>query len=142
MDREKILFRGKSAEDGAWFTGQLLHFKSPVSNKELNVIVEGCEWDNSNEWFNIGRRAKVVPETVGQYIGLKDRQGKPIFEGDIVKVDLRDDVFLVKYDENDAIWFLSNCNDNLSFLENISNYNCAVIGNVYDNPELLPEYLR
>ena len=72
MDREKILFRGKSAENGEWFTGQLLHFKSPVSEKELNVVVEGCEWDDSNEWFNIGRRAKVVPETVGQYIGLND----------------------------------------------------------------------
>ena len=142
MDREKILFRGKSVEDGEWFTGQLLHFKSPVSEKELNVIVEGCEWDESNEWFNIGRRAKVVPETVGQYIGLNDRQDKPIFEGDIVEVDMRDDVFLVKYDEDDAIWFVSNCNDNLSFRENISNYNCVVIGNIYDNPELLPDYLR
>ena len=142
MDREKILFRGKSAENGEWFTGQLLHFKSPVSEKELNVIVEGCEWDDSNEWFSIGRRAKVVPETVGQYIGLNDRQDKPIFEGDIVEVDMRDDVFLVKYDEDDAIWFVSNCNDNLSFRENISNYNCVVIGNIYDDPELLPDYLR
>lgn len=142
MDREKILFRGKSAENGGWFTGQLLHFKSLVSEKELNVIVEGGEWDDSNEWFNIGRRAKVVPETVGQYIGLNDKQDKPIFEGDIVEVDMRDDVFLVKYDEDDAIWFVSNCNDNLSFRENISNYNCVVIGNIYDNPELLPDYLR
>ena len=138
----EILFRGKSVEDGKWFTGQLLHFKSLVSEKELNVIVEGCEWDDSNEWFNIGRRAKVVPETVGQYIELNDKQDKPIFEGDIVEVDMRDDVFLVKYDEDNAIWFISNCNDNLSFRENISNYNCVVIGNIYDNPELLPDYLR
>lgn len=142
MDREKILFRGKSAENGEWFIGQLLHFKSHVSEKELNVIVEGCEWDDSNEWFNIGRRAKVVPETVGQYIGLNDRQDKPIFEGDIVEVGVRDDVFLVKYDVDDAIWFVSNCNDNLTFREDISSYSCIVIGNIYDNPELLPEHLR
>lgn len=142
MDREKILFRGKSAEDGKWFTGQLLHFKSPVSEKELNVIVEGCEWDDSNEWFNIGRRAKVVPETVGQYIGLNDRCDEPIFEGDIVKLINRDDTFLVKYDVDDAIWLASNCNDNLTFREDISNYSCIVIGNIYDNPELLPEHLR
>ena len=103
MDREKILFRGKSAEDGEWFTGQLLHFKSPVSKKELNVIVEGCEWDDSNEWFNIGRRANVVPETVGQYIGLNDMQDKPIFEGDIVEVNGEELPFLIEYDEQDAI---------------------------------------
>lgn len=138
MNRE-ILFRGKSAEDGEWFTGQLLHFKSPVSEKELNVIVEGCEWDDSNEWFNIGRRAKVVPETVGQYIGLNDMQDKPIFEGDIVEVDGEEFPFLIEYDEQDAIWIaISRC-EVLSFCNNITGYDCTIIGNLYDNPNLLPE---
>lgn len=139
MDREKILFRGKSAEDGEWFTGQLLHFKSPVSEKELNVVVEGCEWDDSNEWFNIGRRAKVVPETVGQYIGLNDRQDKPIFEGDIVEVDGEEVPFLIKYDAQDAIWLATNRYDILSFRDNITGDDCTVIGNIRDNPEFLSE---
>lgn len=139
MDREKILFRGKSAEDGEWFTGQLLHFKSPVSEKELNVIVEGCEWDDSNEWFNIGRRAKVVPKTVGQYIGLNDRQNRPIFEGDIVEVDEEEVPFLISYDAQDAIWLATNRYDILSFRDNITGDDCAVIGNVHDNPEFLSE---
>ena len=136
MDREKILFRGKSTEDGEWFTGQLLHFKSPVSKKELNVIVEGCEWDDSNEWFNIGRRAKIVPETVGQYLGLKDRQGKPIFEGDIVEVDGEEFPFLIEYDEQDAIWLATNRYDTLSFHDNIADNDCTIISNIYDNPNL------
>lgn len=137
MDREKILFRGKSAEDGEWFTGQLLHFKSPVSEKELNVIVEGCEWDDSNEWFNIGRRAKVVPETVGQYIGLNDKQDKPIFEGDIVEVDGEEFPFLIEYDEQDAIWLATNHYGILSFHDNITGDDCTIIGNICDNPNLL-----
>ena len=139
MDREKILFRGKSAEDGEWFTGQLLHFKSPVSKKELNVIVEGCEWDDSNEWFNIGRRAKVVPETVGQYIGLNDRQDKPIFEGDIVEVNGEEFPFLIEYDEQDAIWLVANRYGILSFRDNITGDDCTIIGNICDNPNLLSE---
>lgn len=139
MDREKILFRGKSAEDGEWFTGQLLHFKSPVSEKELNVIVESCEWDDSNEWFNIGRRAKVIPETVGRYIGLNDRQDKPIFEGDIVEVDGEEFPFLIEYDAQDVIWLATNRYDILSFRDNITGDDCAVIGNIHDNPNLLSE---
>ena len=139
MDREKILFRGKSAEDGEWFTGQLLHFKSPVSKKELNVIVEGCEWDDSNEWFNIGRRAKVVPETVGQYIRLNDRQDKPIFEGDIVEVNGEEFPFLIEYDEQDATWLATNRYGTLSFRDNITGDDCTIIGNIYDNPNLLSE---
>lgn len=139
MDREKILFRGKSAENGEWFTGQLLHFKSPVSEKELNVIVEGCEWDDSNEWFNIGRRAKVVPKTVGQYIGLSDRQDKPIFEGDIVEVDGEELPFLIEYDEQDAIWLATNRYEILSFCNNITGDDCTIIGNICDNSDLLSE---
>lgn len=139
MDREKILFRGKSAENGEWFTGQLLHFKSPVSEKELNVIVEGCEWDDSNEWFNIGRRAKVVPETVGQYIGLNDKQDKPIFEGDIVEVDGEEFPSLIEYDEQDAIWLVTNRYGVLSFRDNIVSDDCTIIGNICDNPNLLSE---
>ena len=131
----EILFRGKSAEDGKWFTGQLLHFKSPVSEKELNVVVEGCEWDDSNEWFNIGRRAKVVPETVGLFTGLIDKNGKKIFEGDIITMQ--------KYGKGkhkSLVYF-----KNGKFAVDGSNYtfkdicprNMEIIGNIHDNPELL-----
>ena len=137
----EILFRGKSAKDGKWFTGQLLHFKSPVSEKELNIIVEGCEWDDSNEWFNIGRRTKVVSETVGQYTGLTDKNGKKIFEGDIIDTPDR----LVK-----VVWFEGNAQFDLHFIRYtnevaITNFKgihmrdlkeYEVIGNIYDNPEL------
>lgn len=138
----EILFRGKSAKDGKWFTGQLLHFKSPVSEKELNIIVEGCEWDDSNEWFNIGKRTKVVPSTVGQYTGLTDKNGKKIFEGDIIDTPDR----LVK-----VVWFADNAQFDLHFIrykDDVTTTNFKgihmrdlkeyeVIGNIHDNSELL-----
>ena len=133
----EILFRGKSVEDGKWFIGQLLHFKSPVSEKELNVIVEGCEWDDSDEWFNIGRRAKVIPETVGQYTGFTDKNGKKIFEGDIIR----------KTNEGrHPKIFTANIHTDFRVNEEVHYGPCEhfkesceyeIIGNIHDNPELL-----
>ena len=138
----EILFRGKSVEDGKWFTGQLLHFKSPVSEKELNLIVEGCEWDDFNEWCNIGRRAKVVPETVGQFTGFTDKNGKRIFEGDIIRktnegrypkiftANIRTD-----FHENEKVHYgpCEYCTESCEY---------EIIGNIHDNPELLKEKLK
>ena len=133
----EILFRGKSTEDGKWFTGQLLRFKSPVSEKELDIVIEGCELDDSNEWLHIGRRAKVVPETVGQYTGLTDKNGKKIFEGDIIRktnkgrhpeiftANIRTDFHL-----HEKVYYgpCEYCTESCEY---------EIIGNIHDNPELL-----
>ena len=128
----EILFRGKSAKDGKWFTGQLLHFKSPVSEKELNIIVEGCEWDDSNEWFNIGRRTKVVPETVGQYTGFDDKNGKKVFEGDILKAE-------IWWEQGGCYPHTETRFIEATFPNMYKNHfeKFEVVGNIYDNPELL-----
>ena len=133
----EILFRGKSAKDGEWFTGQLLRFKSPVSEKELNIIVEGCEWEDSDEWFNIFKMAKVVPETVGQFTGFTDKNGKRIFEGDIIRKTNKG-----RYPEI----FTANIHTDFRANEKvhygpfeycIESCEYEIIGNIHDNPELL-----
>ena len=152
----EILFRGKSIEDGKWFIGQLLHFKSPVSEKELNVVVEGCEWDDSNEWFNIGRRAKVIPETVGQYTGLTDKNGNKIFEGDMIKpFDDEIDKMVVEFRHGQFLLCLYGERGYMAEYgwEESGNYGCfeeeplssygdeiEVIGNIHDNTELLKRW--
>lgn len=128
---KEILFRGKQFDSDEWIEGQLLYFKSNVSMDELTIIVKSCEWDNLQEWLNLGKRARVEPKTVGQYTGLTDIDGKKIFEGDII--ELLSNTYRVYWDKSEACYQLAN--------SDYSFYKCAsrskVIGNIYDNPELL-----
>lgn len=68
--RREILFRGRSCADGEWVEGGYF---------ELHGIVYIC-WVGAQDWGMV----KVMPETVGQYVGKKDAEGRMIFDGDII----------------------------------------------------------
>lgn len=132
----EILFRGKT-DKGEWVYGQLLYFKASVGTDELAIIVESCEWDNSNEWFNLGKRANVIPETVGQYTGFTANDTK-IFDGDICKSS--DGVFVVRWNKDKCAFvmnFFDYPNEELYMEEMLDD--TEVIGNIYDNAELIGE---
>ena len=128
----EILFRGKIVDNGEWIEGQLLHFKSSVGRGELAVIVAGCEWNNANEWFNLGKRAKVIPETVGQYTGLTDKNGKKIFEGDIV--NFSDSLYYIVFADG---CFRICRNGKYSYTLHNLHSAFEIVGNIHDNPELV-----
>jgi len=83
---------------------------------------------------------EVIPETVGEYTGLTDKNGKKIFEGDIVKHHVQGDILVnlgvVNWDEENARWAYKLNTMNPCFALYDPNA-FEVIGNIHNNPELL-----
>lgn len=148
----EILFRGKRVDNGEWVKGSPKIFN--LTRCSIAIIIDTIltcvDIEASRGYCSI---THVMPETVGQYTGLTDKNGQKIFEGDIVKTDDKNhDIFGVcKYntdpDENTNIGFhveWINDNSNLwnDWLRRDLGYwrdKIIVIGNIHDNPELIKE---
>lgn len=120
----EILFRGKSVTDGRWVFGNLSNYGDyrAITTTRGFSIIDSCE---------------VIPETVGQYTGLKDLHGTRIFEGDVVKSIAA--WYVVEF-ENGGYGLRLFGKGKLIPIMGHGNFNeneVEVIGTVYDNQELL-----
>ena len=134
----EILFRGKCVDAyaaGEWAYGF-------YTNEEYNEVYETpCSEVKDHYIENQDDTIRVAPETIGQYTGLKDKNGKRIFEGDIVTIpDTKKQGLpaVVWYDKRMAQFTVRRIGyQPLTLWEAYEIY--EVIGNVHDNPELLEE---
>ena len=129
----EILFRGKN-EAGIWHYGAYL----PYESGEVAILESFSKY--GYEAVELSRRCKVIPETVGQYTGLTDKNGKKIFEGDIVTTPYYGIEFQTVEWVKTSCGFepFSDSNLNCGHCGGgvVPNF-CEVVGNIYDNPELL-----
>ena len=150
MKQREIKFRAKRIDNGEWVFGYGVilgeHYDIKTDDeREASIFVNFDKVSGLNYQL-----VEVDPKTVGQYTGLKDKNGKEIFEGDLVGNFYRDPMFKAfKVEMWEGKWVFRNKDDE----GNLSNWDLfnhckeiEVIGNVYEgvlskyeNPELLKQ---
>ena len=157
----EILFRGKRLDNGEWVEGSFLRDGEAhrlVRQEGLPFsdcyIVPKTERDNVRTYLSQGILLGVIayhvdPSTIGQYTGLTDKNGKRIFEGDVVAQSWYD--FYEPADDSfgEVVFYVADCSFSVLDLNKneimsighgrACHYEVEIIGNIHDNPELLEE---
>jgi uncharacterized phage protein (TIGR01671 family) len=159
MKRE-IIFRGKRVDNGEWVYGDRCR---SVHNNSICIMPKPFfatrDFGEEDEFGSaviedsmaIGGWYSVDPETVGQYIGIKDDTNKHIYEGDFVLFETEDSDVLIgvaSFDHGEDEWWsgfvMNKCRDaSEEFFDEHGNCNIQpfngpkVVGNIFDNPELI-----
>lgn len=122
------LYCGKRVDNGKWVEGYYFHdIDKRIVTTEADYIIGFLYKDDT-----IMQNIEVVPETVGEYTGLTDKNGVKIFEGDIVEADGYREV--VKF-ENGCFYPMGAYIARTGYEYDPDEY--EVVGNIHDNPELL-----
>lgn len=125
----EVLYKAKRIDNGEWVIGNLF-----IEGNRAEIVRGTCN--------GVGiEGVDVNSETICQYIGLKDKNGNKIFENDICLIndgilDYKDGYFLIEWHDNDAQFTLLG-NRFLVNFGNVRSFDCEVVGNKFDNPELL-----
>ena len=129
----EIKFRGRSKLTGKWAYG---YYSVRASEHFISFM------NNNHQWQDV----EVIPKTVGQFTNLPDKNGKEIYEGDIIRwhnfYPEPEDYFVVKWLDFRGAYSLFRQNHFMSHLpyadlHEMNKKNYEVIGNIYENPELL-----
>lgn len=147
MNRE-IKFRGKRVKDGKWIYGNLANYAFNFRSLSIHksVIFENIASFATDNFGYVIDDCEIDEETVWQFTGLYDRNGKEIYDGDIVRIYDGERCFniVVKWSKEAMAFMACYCDGNQSPLSWFSGllsktHEVEVVGNIYDNKNLLEE---
>lgn len=137
----EVLYQGKRCDTGEWVQGSLLR----SGNGYIDIIpLDNAIYEDESDALCVGNWYVVDPKTVGQYIGISDKNGVKIFAGAIVRICLDPEIrighvkynaeigsFAIVFDDNKCVLFLDFWQakkkaDRSVWIE--------VIGNIHDSP--------
>lgn len=132
---DRYLFRGKRTDNGEWVQGALFNGESHcIIGQEIKFSPY-----TEHECKIVGN--EVDRDTICQYTGLKDKNGELIWENDVVRVTINSGSTICRCAFADTVaqfqLWQEHTIKRTSTVLNLGNYECEVIGNIFDNPELL-----
>lgn len=116
-----IKFRGRDRKTGKWFYGNL-YDKDTLGRTHICTTQSGS--------------LDVIPETVGQFTGLYDKNGKEIYEGDVLKYKYKEIYRTVYWDNNRGAYFTKRTLGHVEPLCSLNLDHHEIVGNLFDEEEL------
>lgn len=131
----EILFKAKRIDNGEWVEGYLFFIVDTpyiICDGET-MCMDGENTDlHATEWY------EVDESTICQYTGLTDKNGNKIWENEIIQIATEDEYFHLEWQDDTARFVMNGDGFTIDF-DNYWSYEVEVIGNIFDNPELIRE---